>query len=154
MLNILSYSEVQKNRNLLIIGTDFSKLGVYSNSFKIALWEVFGKWRHFQLSLLFQEMQVIRYFLCVRVLVKNLWTDCWIVTVAYFKKQPPEAFCKKRCSKKFRKFYRKTPVLESLFNKAAGPKTCNFLKKRLQHRRFCSEISETVSKKVFVNLSN
>ena len=28
------------------------------------------------------------------------------------------------------------PVLESLFNKIASPKTCNFIKKRLQHRCF------------------
>ena len=31
-----------------------------------------------------------------------------------------EAFCKKRCSKIFRKFHRKTPVLESLFDKVAS----------------------------------
>ena len=31
-----------------------------------------------------------------------------------------EAFCKKKCSKIFRKFHRKTPVLESLFDKVAG----------------------------------
>ena len=31
-----------------------------------------------------------------------------------------EVFCKKRCSKIFRKFHRKTPVLESLFDKVAG----------------------------------
>ena len=38
---------------------------------------------------------------------------------------------------KFRKFHRKTPVLEeSLFNKVAGLKDCNFIKKRLQHRCF------------------
>ena len=30
----------------------------------------------------------------------------------------------------------KTPVLESLFNKYAGLKACNFIKKRLQHRFF------------------
>ena len=41
-----------------------------------------------------------------------------------------------RSSKKFRKFHRKTAVLESLFNKVAGLKTCNFIKKRLQHRCF------------------
>ena len=29
-----------------------------------------------------------------------------------------------------------TPVLESLFNKAAGLQVCNFIKKRLQHRCF------------------
>ena len=30
-------------------------------------------------------------------------------------KQPPEVFCKKRCSQKFRKIHRKAPVPESLF---------------------------------------
>ena len=30
-------------------------------------------------------------------------------------------------------FLRKTPVLESLLNTAAGLQTCNFIKKRLQH---------------------
>ena len=42
-------------------------------------------------------------------------------------KQPPEVFCKKRCSQKFRKFRRKTPMLEGLQA---------LLKKRLQHRYF------------------
>ena len=32
-----------------------------------------------------------------------------------FQKQPPEVFCKKRCSQKFRKIHRKTPVPETLF---------------------------------------
>ena len=31
--------------------------------------------------------------------------------------QPPEVFCKKKCFEIFRKFHRKTPVLESLLNK-------------------------------------
>ena len=31
--------------------------------------------------------------------------------------------------KKFAKFHRKTSVLESLFNKVAGLRTCNFIKK-------------------------
>ena len=35
----------------------------------------------------------------------------------FLQKQLPEVFCRKRCSIKRRKFYRKTPVLESLFNK-------------------------------------
>ena len=42
----------------------------------------------------------------------------------------------KRCSQKFGKFYRKTPVLESLFDKVAALKTRNVIKKRLQHRCF------------------
>ena len=47
-----------------------------------------------------------------------------------------EGFCKKKCSYKFRKFYRKTLVLESLFNKVEDLEACNFIKKRLQLRRF------------------
>ena len=35
-------------------------------------------------------------------------------------KQPPEVFCKKRCSEKVRKIHRKTPEEESFFNKVAG----------------------------------
>ena len=41
---------------------------------------------------------------------------------------------KKGDLKKFRKFHRKTPVLESLFNKVAALQAYNFTKKRLQHR--------------------
>ena len=52
------------------------------------------------------------------------------------KKQPFVDVLQNRCSQKFRKFHRKTPVLESLFNKAAGLKACNFIKKRLEHRCF------------------
>ena len=32
--------------------------------------------------------------------------------------------------------HRKTPVSESIFNKVAGLKACNFIKKRLEHRCF------------------
>ena len=32
--------------------------------------------------------------------------------------------------------HKKKPMLESLFNKVAGLRTCNFIKKRLQHRCF------------------
>ena len=42
-------------------------------------------------------------------------------------KQPPEVFCKKRCSKKFHKIHKKTPVPESLFNKVAGLKPATLL---------------------------
>ena len=51
----------------------------------------------------------------------------------------PVTLIKKRlkdrcCSSKIRKFYRKTPALESVFNKTAGLKVYNFIKKRLQLR--------------------
>ena len=44
-------------------------------------------------------------------------------------KQPPEAFCKKKCSYKFRKIHTETPAPGSLF-------TATLLKKRLGHRCF------------------
>ena len=40
------------------------------------------------------------------------------------------------CSYEVRKFQRKTLLLKSLFNQVAGLQVCNFIKKRLQHRRF------------------
>ena len=47
-----------------------------------------------------------------------------------------------RCSEKFRKIYRKTPVPESLFNKVAG------LRHRCRHRCFTCEFCE-ISKNTF-----
>ena len=41
-----------------------------------------------------------------------------------------------KLKKVFRNIYRKTPVLESPFNRLAGFKTCNFFNKRLQQRCF------------------
>ena len=46
----------------------------------------------------------------------------------FVQKQPPELFCKKISSWKFRKFHRETHVLESLFNSVAGR---NFVCERL-----------------------
>ena len=46
----------------------------------------------------------------------------------FVQKQPLELFCRKICFKKFHKFPRKTPVLESLFNSVAGR---NFICERL-----------------------
>ena len=50
-------------------------------------------------------------------------------------KQAPEVFCLKRCSQKFDKIHRKTPV--GLFlTKVAGLRPATLLKKRLWHRCF------------------
>ena len=45
-------------------------------------------------------------------------------------------FFKMRALKNFVIFTGKTPVLESLFNKVAGLKAYNFIKKELEHRCF------------------
>ena len=51
-------------------------------------------------------------------------------------KQQVEVFYKERCFLKFCKFYIKTTVLEPLFNKVAGLKVHNFIKKSLRLRCF------------------
>ena len=40
------------------------------------------------------------------------------------------------CSLKVRKYHRKMPALESVFNKVGGIRTCNFITKELQYRCF------------------
>ena len=47
------------------------------------------------------------------------------------KKQSSKSILSKSCSKDFRKIYKKSPVLESLFNKVGGQKTCNLIRKTL-----------------------
>ena len=70
-------------------------------------------------------------------------------------KQPPELFCKKKAFEKFCKFYRKTPVLESLFNKVASLMACNekeTIKKRLQHRCFPVNIVKFLRTPILVSI--
>ena len=43
---------------------------------------------------------------------------------------------KKMFCKKFCKFHRKTPLMQSLFNKVVGLTVCDFINKRPQHRCF------------------
>ena len=47
-----------------------------------------------------------------------MWIYFFIFTFLFQKrqKQPPKMFCERRSSQKFRKFHKKTPVLEPLFN--------------------------------------
>ena len=94
---------------------------LFSVCYKNALSEqVFGKWMHFVIGLSLWELQVIRNWLCVRDIGETSLNR--FVTVAYLKKQPPELFRRKRCSKNF---HREAFVLESLFNKIADLRVCN-----------------------------
>ena len=47
------------------------------------------------------------------------------------------------CSLKVRKYHRKIPVLESVFNKVPGLKACNFITKKVQHRCFSAKFLRT-----------
>ena len=75
----------------------------------------------------------------------------WIV-IYNVRKQPPEVFCKKRCSEKFGKFHRKTSVLESLFNKFSERKANNFIKKRLQNRCFPVKFAKFLRTPILKNI--
>ena len=48
----------------------------------------------------------------------------YISSLALIQKQPPEVFCKKRCSQKFRKIHRETSVPESLFQSSCWHLFC------------------------------
>ena len=73
---------------------------------------------------------------CRRVgetIFSNYWQNPQITAAVYcFQKQPPEMFCKKRCSLKVCEFHRKTPVLELCWKIWA----CNLIKKKLQYGCF------------------
>ena len=48
------------------------------------------------------------------------------------------------------KSHRKAPVLDSLFNKVAGQKACNFIKKRLQHKCFPVKFVKFLKTRFFI----
>ena len=60
---------------------------------------------------------------------------------------------KKDVFKKFHKFHRKkTPVLESLFNKVAGLRPCNLIKNGIRHRCFPVKLSKFLRTAMLKNI--
>ena len=76
------------------------------------------------------------------------WLGLIMVNLPTFEKQPLEVLCKKRCSEKFRKNHRKTPVPESFFNNELQALGCNFNKKETLEQVFSCEYCE-ISKNTF-----
>ena len=78
------------------------------------------------------------YILKIKTHIENNAIDNTTIqeTFAKFQKQPSEVFYKERCSYKFRKIQRKTPVPRLFFNKVAGLRPVTLLKKRPWHRCF------------------
>ena len=56
-----------------------------------------------------------------------------------------------RYSEKFREFYRKSSVLKSLFNKAAGLKACDFIKKGVQHGCVPVKFAKSLRRSLFID---
>ena len=61
-------------------------------------------------------------------------------------------FYQKSCSLKFRNIQRKTPELESLFNKVAGLEVWDFIKKRLQLSCFPLNIAKFLRTPILKNI--
>ena len=57
-----------------------------------------------------------------------------------------------RSCQKFCNIHRKTPVLESLFNKVPGLKVCNFIKTKLQHRYFPVKFAKSLTTPTLKNI--
>ena len=74
-------------------------------------------------------------------------------TVCFPRSSRPEVFCKKRCSQKFRKINRKTPVPEALFWYSCRPWACNCIKKETLAQVFSCEFCE-ISKNTFSDRTN
>ena len=71
---------------------------------------------------------------------------------AKFRSSHQRCSIKKLFSKNYN-IHRKTPVLQSLFNKVATLQTCNFTKKRLQHRCFLMNIATFLRTPILKNIS-
>ena len=100
--------------------SDFRKKVVCSATVRKMLYrnKFCGKWIHFQISLSLCQLQMIRYLLCVRDIAQNFLNTLLLLFILK-SSELPEVYCRKRCSYRFRKFFRKTAVLDSLFNKVA-----------------------------------
>ena len=70
------------------------------------------------------------------LLVFYYQTDAFVFVPFMSSKSHPHPICRSSRSKMFFKFLRKAPGLESLFNKVAGLKVQNFIKKGLQYKCF------------------
>ena len=77
-----------------------------------------------------------------KVVIGKLDILIWFYLWANRQKQSSGGALLKRCCYKFCQIHRKTPLLESLFNKGAGPQNCNLIKKGLQQRCFSVNLVE------------
>ena len=92
----------------------------YSCLFSATLPTMFGKpWMNISTNSNLRSIVQVYHFFLGSINVQRMFS---LVYTVYYQKpaREVEVFCKKRYSEKFCKFHRKTPVLESLFNKVAG----------------------------------
>ena len=68
---------------------------------------------------------------------------------SHFQKQPPEVFYKESYSQTSCDIHLCSGLF---FNKVAGHQTCNFIKKRLQHRYFFANIEKVTTRSILKNI--
>ena len=69
----------------------------------------------------------------------------------FVQKQPPQMFCKRRCSKKFAHFTGKH-LCQSLFLIKLQAQVCKFIKKKLQHQCFPVKLPKFLRISYFKNI--
>ena len=103
----------------------------------------------------FESSLILQFFKCYETKPLQVWSlpPCktaflskhFVLQVITVFRSSHQTCTVKKCYWKFEKFHMKTPVLESLFNKAAGPKACNFNEK---------DSNTDVSCEIFKNFKN
>ena len=76
----------------------------------------------------------------------------YVVVSNFLQKQSSGGVLRKKCSLKFHNISKKTPVLESLFNRVAGLKACSFIKKLLKCRCFPVNIAKFLRTPILKNI--
>ena len=143
-------------KTLWICWKDLNAIAIFSDpkaTYNVSTFGVFMLLTHFTFLVkkYSQYSQFLWSFLLQTEVTNSHFSNYWTIYIIYCKntenqsnksiqflwkrgKQPLEVFCKKRCSWKFRRIYKKTPALESLFNKIEGLRPVTSLKKRFGHR--------------------
>ena len=101
-------------------------------------------------------MVIIKVFPLKRLVITQSYrykTEYYVVLLQKPQIQPLEMFYKRNCSsKKLRQFQRKTPVLESHFNKVAGFRVCSFIKKRVHRKCFPVKLAKFLRRSILKNI--
>ena len=97
---------------------------------------------HVRVKFIYQKLQIFMFYITWIMVFVNSRRSHW------------------KCSVKMvllkililKKFHRKTPVLESLFNKVGRPQVCNFMKKRFQHSCFLVKFAKFLRTHILKNI--
>ena len=109
-----------KNSQIVNVSIRYRKKGFVLICYKNALSEqVFGNLMHFQISLSFWELQVVRDWLCVRDIAETSLNRLLLFLILKSHRSCPVE------KGVLIDFTKKTLLLEPLFNKFAGLRACN-----------------------------